>query len=228
MADQRVDQLFRSPTFRADLPDIVSLGEPVLSGIIDLLRNKSLPGTPDAAELAQRTGASEELLVKALSLSTFWGNVLQNEEEDVDELIGRIQEVVGSDFPGLSSYTRHLRDLQGAGGALTALKNRRTALESGGPTISSMSVVCDLRLITATPPPMTTGDLENYRPEIVELLPVVHLKFSFASFDDGEDCSIQLTASELKQLIVQLQAAERQLHSASASVQLLSQTHRHV
>jgi hypothetical protein len=138
---------------------------------------------------------------------------------DAAEGISNLQDFFRNEFTDLSPeqlaiLLEHVENIGKVTDSILRIRNRRDALERGGRTISDISVACDIRLVwrceLGDEPPSDLASAD----QIDDLLPVAILNVSFADADDGEDCSFQLSLTEVRSTIRKLQAAERQLSDA--------------
>jgi hypothetical protein len=225
MADTGLDRLFQSRSFLSDLPRMAKLPPAALVGIREVFQKSSKSSdepytASDVTNVAVRTNSDVGVLGQTFALSAFLGALIQGSRVDIITLEQHILSALQGKVEDLQPFLGHIRALADVSDDLAAVRDRRIALIGGGKTINETYVTCDLRVRTRGDLPERLEELAQYEPQIAELFPVVTVRVSFAQEDDGDDTVFQLTPRELRKFVVQLQAAEKQVEAATASVTL--------
>lgn len=223
MPSPALDRLFQNAQFRRDLPRIVGLPRTVLFGVVEALTDNESPSGPisgsHVTEIAESNAVSPTAVTDALALSVLLADVFESEQTVPAEFIDRVSSALKPATPDLAIFSDFVTELSARRGEIAAGQQRRELIQAGGSTIDNVAIVTDFRVRTKGIN-RTRLDPTKYDPEIVELVPVINVKISFARHDDGDDAVFQLTPSQLDDVIRKFQATQVELKKALASVTL--------
>ncbi|MBL8998182.1 MAG: hypothetical protein JNL44_12790 [Gemmatimonadetes bacterium] len=227
MSQDFVASLLANQAFKRDLPELAQLSDSTLEAVLALLLEEGDFRHPaiDArfARISASHGVAQRTVAGVWSLGSILVDSTENAEGELRKLVDGIREIALETESDTTALATFLTNVVASRAVITERRERRSLVAEGGRTVGAVSIVTDLRVRSksAKDGAILAGD---YSPRPIELIPLVIVKLSFASPDDGDDCVFQLLPGELDDVVSALQAAKKDVDAASRMVTIRSET----
>lgn len=216
-----VENLMAQSRFVADLKRVAMLPDALLDEIFGSFRASLAEQAPEhlradqVGRIAEQSQLPRETIVASFALIDFLARSLAQERVSLDDLVADLE--VGLEQAARPEFLTRVRDLAALSEAVKTASERKQLLVATGLALSEANVVSGLRArVTGAKP--ANGEITDYRPLVAELIPVISLKLER---DDETEFLVELTAVQLKELITDLQLAEKDVAAATTSVSII-------